>query len=93
VRNLKPIALFALLAGAAMLAVPAPEVSASRPASLAVPHPALSTAAPAAAPPMPMPAFCGDFCSVPGQTRGCIDDSSGVWKRVPCVCSGGVWVC
>ena len=42
--------------------------------------------------PTPLP-HCGDPCFDPGLERGCIDASSGTWKRVQCVCSGGSWLC
>jgi len=40
----------------------------------------------------PIP-HCGDYCENPGQSRGCIDDSGSVWRKVTCTCVGTTWIC
>jgi hypothetical protein len=42
--------------------------------------------------PMPIP-HCGDYCSTPGTSRGCIDTSGSHWKKVICTCTNGSWTC
>lgn len=86
----RTIALFALLTTVALLGGPAPPAALSEPASLPAAGAALCPTA--ALTPLPIP-FCGEPCWVPGQSRGCIDDSGGFWVRVMCTCSGGSWVC
>lgn len=88
----KKAALLALLAAVALLAAPAPELSVPPP-DTASPVVAPLTPAALAQPSPPVIPFCGDPCWTPGQERGCIDDSQGVWRRVFCTCSGGSWQC
>lgn len=89
-RSWKKVTLLAVLAAVALLAAPAPEIAVPPDRPDAAPTLAPLTPAALAQPMLP---FCGDLCSTPGQERGCIDDSRGVWRRVPCVCSGGSWLC
>jgi hypothetical protein len=42
--------------------------------------------------PMPIP-HCGDYCSTPGASRGCVDTSGSNWKKVFCTCTNGSWTC
>lgn len=42
---------------------------------------------------IPQRTFCGERCDSPGASRGCIDASGPVWRRVECICLGGYWTC
>lgn len=43
--------------------------------------------------PFPGPVFCGDLCQTAGACRGCVDTSTGVWRKVECICQAGRWAC
>lgn len=88
----KKIALFALLSAVALFVAPAPELAVPPQSPAVASAPVLAPLTPVALAQPPLP-FCGDLCWNPGQERGCIDNSQGVWRRVICVCSNGSWTC